>query len=189
MKELHLAVIANVRIVLVRMEEDVEEGGERKRMPPLEEGQWKGTMEADDELERMKARKCVASRNAIPHPGTLLTVPETFNEILNIIREEHCKGDPPTNNGIHERHSSSEKVENSAQVKAILVMNLMRWKHLRSVLRLLVSLLVLLLAPPVATLPHPGGIEEIGSEQRCRVATPCVDKRRCAEGKCNAFFV
>ncbi len=120
MRELHRAIKAKVQLVLVRMEGDA----------PPEKQQWKGEMEEDDELERSKARKCIASKNAIPHPGTLLTVPETFDEILSIIRER-CKYDPPTNKDIFERHSSSQQVTKSAQVKA-LVMNLMRLQHVRS---------------------------------------------------------
>ena len=96
MKELHLAITAKVQVVLVRMKEYYKEDGEVKRMPPPQKEQWKGKMDEKDQLERMEARECVATRNAIPHPETLLTIPETFDEILSIIRK-HCKRDPPTN--------------------------------------------------------------------------------------------
>ncbi len=148
MKELHMAIKAKVQIVLVRMEGAVKEDGELKEMPPPEKQQWEGEMVADDELKRSKARECVASRNAIPHPGTLLTVPETFDEILNTIRER-CKLDLPTNNGIFESHSSSEQVAEGAQVKALAIESL----------RVLASLLVLFARPQ---LPHPPMVLVLG---------------------------
>jgi hypothetical protein len=184
MKELHLAIRANVQIVLVRMEEYYKEDGEVKRMPPPQKEQWKGKMDEKDQLERMEARECVATRNAIPHPGTLLTIPKTFDEILSIIRD--CKRDPPTNNGIFESHSSSEQAAKSAQVKALAI-NLMRWKYLRfRSLRLFWRpySLFSFLDPPTA-IPPPltlAGVEEIGSKHRCRVSTPCFDNRGCSEG-------
>ncbi len=177
--ELHAAVKAKVKTVLVRMEvEGIGEDGELIPMPPRTENQWKGTMEEDDELKRRKARECVGKNN-IPNPGTLLSVPDTFDQILNIARE-HCNCDAPTHNGIFEHGSSREQVAKKAQVNA-LVMNLMRWEYLHSTLWL-VSLFVLFLAPPVATTPLTGGIEEVGSDQRYHVARPCVDKHRCADG-------
>ena len=108
MMELHAAVKAKVEIVLVRMEED---------MPPRKENQWKGEMKTeDDQLARMKARDR-AGRNAIPHPGTLLTAPKTFGEILSIVRKS-CKCDAPTRDSISEHGSSSSKqAAQSAQVK------------------------------------------------------------------------
>ena len=108
MMELHAAVKAKVEIVLVRMEED---------MPPRKENQWKGEMKTeDDQLARMKARDR-AGRNAIPHPGTLLTAPKTFGEILRIVRKS-CKCDAPTRDSISEHGSSSSKqAAQSAQVK------------------------------------------------------------------------
>ncbi len=129
MKELHLAITAEVQIVLVRMEEDYKEDGEVKRMPPTQKEQWKGKMKSKEELKRLKARECIATRNATPHPGTLLTVPESFDTILSTIRK-HCNRDPPTNHGTFESHSSSEQAAKSTQVKA-LAMNLMRWEYLR----------------------------------------------------------
>jgi hypothetical protein len=109
MNELHRAINAKLKIVLVRTEENT---------PPPKEDQWKediwkGKMTADAELERMDVRDFVGKKNVMPHPGTLLTVPETFDEILKIIRE-HCTCDAPTNN---ERGSSSEQVATSAQVE------------------------------------------------------------------------
>jgi hypothetical protein len=120
MKELNLAITAKVQIVLVRMEEYYREDGEVKRMPPPQKEQWKGKMDQKDQLKRMEARECVATSNAIPHPGTLLTVPETFDEILSTI-QKHCQRDLPTNHGIFESHSSSEQAAESAQVKALAV--------------------------------------------------------------------
>ena len=77
----------------------------------------KGEMKTEyDRLARMKARKCVG-RNAIPHPGTLLTAPKTFGEILRIVRKS-CKCDAPTRDSIFEHGSSSSKQgAQSAQVK------------------------------------------------------------------------
>ncbi len=166
MRELHRAITADVQIVLVRMQEEYIEDGVAKRMPPPEKDQWKGEMKEDDELERLKVRKCIASKNAIPHPGTLLTVPKTFDEILRIIRER-CEWDPPTNNGIFESHSSSEQVPKSAQVtnmyhESFAVATLMSDFE--------VGFLTHSSRPPVAITPHPGGVEENGSQQRCRVA-------------------
>ena len=107
MMELHAAIEAKVEIVLVRMEDD---------MPPRTEHRWKGEMETeDDELARMKARERVG-RNAIPHPGTLLTAPKTFKEILCIVRKS-CKFDAPTRDSIFEHGSSSHQVAKTAQVK------------------------------------------------------------------------
>ena len=119
MMELHAAIEAKVEIVLVRMEDDVKgkDGEVIKRMPPRTEYRWKGTMETeDDELARMEARERVG-RNAIPHPGTLLTAPKTFKEILLIVRK-YCKCDAPTRDSIFEHGSSSNKQgAQSAQVK------------------------------------------------------------------------
>jgi hypothetical protein len=120
--------------VLVRIEEEYKEDGEVKRMPPPRAEQWKGEMKEEDELERMKVRKCVARKNAIPNPGTLLTIPKTFDEILRIIRER-CEWDPPTKKGVFESHSPSEQVPKNAQVKT-LIMNLLQCQHLCSILRL-----------------------------------------------------
>ena len=107
MMELHAAIEAKVEIVLVRMED----------VPPRTENQWKAAMKtADDELARREARKCVG-RNAIPHPGTLLTAPKTFGEILSFIRES-CKCDAPARESSFEHGSSSSKQGvQSAQVK------------------------------------------------------------------------
>ncbi len=118
MMELHVAIEATskVEIVLVRMEDDVkgEDGEVMKRMPPRTEHRWKGTMETeDDELARMEARNRVG-RNAIPHPGTLLTAPKTFKEILFIVRK-YCKFDAPTCHSIFEHGSSSNQVTKTAQ--------------------------------------------------------------------------
>jgi hypothetical protein len=97
MHELHQAITAEVKIVLVRMEENI---------PPPKGDQWDLTMKDDDALERMEVRNYIGKKNAIPHPGTLLTVPDTFEEILKIIRE-HCTCDA--------HHS---QVAKSVQVKA-----------------------------------------------------------------------
>ena len=123
MMELYAAIRAKVKIVLVRMEDNVmgEDGELIKRMPPPTANQWKGTMEEEDgEMARMEARDRVG-RNAIPHPGTLLSVPGTFGEILRIVREEHCKCDPPTHIGIFEHGSSSEQAAEKGQVKALVL--------------------------------------------------------------------
>jgi hypothetical protein len=108
MMELVAAIDAKVEIVLVRMEDDVKgKDGELIQMPPSRENRWKGTLkDEDDELARMIARDRVGG-NAIPHPGTLLTVPETFGEILRIIRK-YCKCDAPTRDSIFEHGSSSK---------------------------------------------------------------------------------
>ena len=110
MRELHRAIKSKVKILLVRMEES---------MPPSKADQWKGEMEEDAELERKKVRDYLGKNNAIPHPGTLPTVPTAFAEILKIIRE-HCKPDAPTHNNFvaHDGSSSAEQVATSAQVTA-----------------------------------------------------------------------
>jgi hypothetical protein len=115
MNELHRAINAKLKIVLVRTEENT---------PPRKEDQWKedlwkGKFTADAELERMDVRDFVGKKNAIPHPGTLLSVPTAFAEILKIIRE-HCTPDAPTHNGFvaHNGSSSAEQVATSAPVTA-----------------------------------------------------------------------
>jgi hypothetical protein len=97
MRELYKAIKAKVKILLVRMEE---------HMPPPKEDQWEGTMEVDAQLERMHVRDFLGKTNAIPHPGTLPTVPDAFREILCFIRR-NCDA----------LHSSSEQVPKSVQVK------------------------------------------------------------------------
>jgi hypothetical protein len=78
MRELYTAMEAKVKILQVRMEEN---------MPPPYEDQWKGTMTSGAELERMHVRDFLVKTNAIPHPGTLPTIPTAFTEILKIIEK------------------------------------------------------------------------------------------------------
>jgi hypothetical protein len=110
MHELHLAIKAKVKIVLVRMEDNI---------PPPQEDQWDGEMNEDDALERMVVIDYLGKKNAIPHPGTLLSVPTAFLEILKIIREQ-CKPDAPTNNGCFVHGSSSEQESTRVQVTALV---------------------------------------------------------------------
>jgi hypothetical protein len=82
MHELHHAIEAKVQIMLVRMEENFP-----KRIPPPAQEQWEGQMNDEgDELVRREVRKFVNTKNAIPQAGTLLTAPETFDWILEILR-------------------------------------------------------------------------------------------------------
>ncbi len=99
LNELHLAIKVKVKILLVRMEDNI----------PSKEGQWEGITEEMDKVKRHEVQQFLDSQNAVPHPGVLPTVPEAFEEILKIIRE-NCKCDA--------RHSSSEQVAKNVQVKA-----------------------------------------------------------------------
>ncbi len=98
MNELHRAITIKVKILLVRMEDNI----------PLKQDQWKKITAETDKAKRLEVQEFLASQNTIPHTGTLLTVPSGFTEILKIIRE-HCKCDA--------RHSSSEQVAKSVEVK------------------------------------------------------------------------
>ncbi len=99
MNELHRAITAKLKILLVRMDDNI---------PPKKKDQWKDITQVNDEVKCQEVQELLARQNAIPHPGTLLSVPTAFSEILKIL-SEHCKCDA--------RHSSSEQVTKIMQVK------------------------------------------------------------------------
>ncbi len=66
----------------------------------------------------MHVQSWLGRTQAIPHPGTLLTVPNAFDEVLSTIRT-NCKPDAPTHKGFFEHGSSSEQVAKSVQVKVL----------------------------------------------------------------------
>jgi hypothetical protein len=87
LKELEAAMKGGVKILPVRIQENY---------PSVKE-QWKIISDkgnANDKLTRMEVQDHLAILNAIPHPGTILTVPTAFEEVLTKIRET-CKPDAP----------------------------------------------------------------------------------------------